>query len=226
MGKRDDIFIALSGKDDSFIIDYSNKIFDNLKELNSKEEKYFIYCVITAFLYYLILNKLSIGPIDIGPITLNDVSVVAKFLPVVFIYLVFNLRTITSHKKDVLFTIKTLSEVTLNQDILDPKLEEFGNSFVTRTYLPYSFSNAISKILPNGKINIIEALIGFPLLLPVLLIGILPHVVVLIMLIDLYNNQMEETFGIISFWLTLWGYLLMFFFIVKEVLVSRSENAV
>jgi hypothetical protein len=225
MGKKDDILKAIENKDDSFIIDYSNKIFENLKELNNKEEKHNLYAVIVVFLYYLMLYKSSIQSLDIGPITINDLSVIAKILPLVFIYIIFNLRTISTHKKDVLFTIKTLSEKMFNEKPFSETNMHLSSNFVSRTYLPYTFSNTVIKII-NGKSHIVEALIGFPLLLPVLLIGALPYVITITMLIDLYNNHFNDFLGIASFCLTLWAFLLMIFYIVVNVLKSKAEDNV
>lgn len=225
MAKRDAILKSIEGKDDSFIIDYTNKIFENLKELNSKEEKYSLYAVIVVFLYYLLLHKTTVESINIGPISIKDITVVAKILPLVFVYIIFNLRTISTHKKDVLYTIKTLSEKLFNQKPLAEMNKEIGNTFVTRTYLPYTFSNSMSKIFPT-KPHVIEALIGFPLLLPTLLIGLVPYGIIITMLVDLYKNQMVDVLGIASFWLTIWALLLMFYYIVMNVIKSNAENNV
>lgn len=223
MGKREDILKIIDGKDEGFIVDFSNKIFENLKELNSKEEKHNLYAVIVVFLYYLMLYKSSVESVSIGPITINDITIVAKILPLVFVYIIFNLRTISSHKKDVLFTIKTLSEKMFNQKAMDQTYKELGNNFITRTYLPYTFSNSVSKIL-SPKPHIIEAIIGFPLLLPIIVVGALPYFVTISMLIDLYNNHMNDLLGKTSFWLTIWAFLLMIFYTVLNVLKSRTEE--
>lgn len=223
MGKREDILKIIDGKDEGFIVDFSNKIFENLKELNSKEEKHNLYAVIVVFLYYLMLYKSSVESVSIGPITINDITIVAKILPLVFVYIIFNLRTISSHKKDVLFTIKTLSEKLFDQKAMDQTYKELGNNFITRTYLPYTFSNSVSKIL-SPKPHIIEAIIGFPLLLPIIVVGALPYFVTVSMLIDLYNNHMNDLLGKTSFWLTIWAFLLMIFYTVLNVLKSRTEE--
>lgn len=223
MGKREDILKIIDGKDEGFIVDFSNKIFENLKELNSKEEKHNLYAVIVVFLYYLMLYKSSVESVSIGPITINDITIVAKILPLVFVYIIFNLRTISSHKKDVLFTIKTLSEKMFDQKAMDQTYKELGNNFITRTYLPYTFSNSVSKIL-SPKPHIIEAIIGFPLLLPIIVVGALPYFVTVSMLIDLYNNHMNDLLGKTSFWLTIWAFLLMIFYTVLNVLKSRTEE--
>jgi hypothetical protein len=155
----------------------------------------------------------------------RDINIIAKVLPLVFVYLIFNLKTISTHKKDVLFTIKILSEKMFNQKPMDKTFKELGNNFVTRTYLPYTFSNAISKILPV-KPNIIEALIGFLLMFPTLLIGALPFVIIITMLIDLYNNHFTDFLGIASFCLTIWTFLLMLYYVTLNVLKSNSEDNV
>lgn len=225
MGKREDILKIVEEKDDSFIIEYSNKVYDNLKELNSKEEKHNLYAVIVVFLYYLLLNKTSFESIEIGPIMIKDITIVAKILPLVFVYIIFNLRTISTHKKDVLFTIKILSEKMFNQKTMDETYKELGNNFITRTYLPYTFSNAISKIFPE-KPHIIESIVGFPLLLPTLLIGAIPYIIIITMLIDLYNNHFTELLGKASFSLTIWAFLLMIYYTILNVLKSNKENNV
>lgn len=222
MGKRQDILKLIEGKNDNFIMDYSNKIFDNLKDLNGKEEKNSLYAVIIVFLYLILYNS-TIESFDIGPITIKDISIVSKILPLVFMYVIFNLKTISSHKKDVLFTIKTLSEIMFNQKSMNEKFKEFGNNFVTRTYLPYTFSNSISKIT-SEKPHIIESFIGFPLILPVIFVGAVPYAITFLMLIDLYNNNLNDILGYACFGLTIWAFLLMIFYTVLDIFKSNSEN--
>lgn len=90
-----------------------------------------------------------------------------------------------------------------------------GLKLITRLYLPFSFTNSILKLY-NKKPSVTEAIIGFLLFIPVIIIAFSPYVIIFIMLEDLFQNNMEDFFGTLSFYLTIWLILIMLFYIVKD----------
>lgn len=223
MGKVEEIRKLINEKDNPFLEEFSNKIYENLKDLNAREEKHNLWAIIIIFLY-IILKSTTIKSVDIGPITLEDLTVISKVLPLVFIYILFNLRTIALHKKDTVFTMKILSEKMFNQKIPSDIYKDISNSFIIRMYLPYSFSNYISKI-SSKKPHIIESLIGAPIIfISVIIAGLAPYLVIFLMLYDIYKNYMNDILGITSFYISILAFIVMIFFSIIMTFRTESEN--
>lgn len=200
--------------DEDLISDYSKTLIENLKDLNSKEEKHNLWVLIMVVLFFILSNS-SLESFNIGPINIKDISVIRKILPLVFTFNLFYLRTISNQKKEVLNALKTLCQHRFNLDEVNEIEKLLGLKLITRLYLPFSFTNSILKLY-NKKPSITEAIIGFLLFIPVIIIAFSPYVIIFIMLEDLFQNNMEDFFGTLSFYLTIWLILIMLFYIVKD----------
>ena len=219
--KKSEIEQFIKTNEESTLKDYLDRLWDNLDELNKKEEKHSLWLVIVFFLF-LVLSNTSVESFNIGPVTFKDISIISKILPLIFIYIFFNLGVISSHKRELNLTIKSISEAVFKQSNSSQTIrDEYSGSFIIRMFLPYSFSNAIMKVF-NKKPTIIESLIGFSLLLPVLIIGLIPYVLTIIMLYDLWKNFTTDILGKICFWTTLWAFCLSVFYIVKNGLNNNK----
>lgn len=71
--------------DEDLISDYSKTLIENLKDLNSKEEKHNLWILIMVVLFFILSNS-SIESFNIGPINIKDISVIRKILPLVFTF--------------------------------------------------------------------------------------------------------------------------------------------
>ena len=214
----------LTNNDESTVSDYSKNLIENLKDLNVKEEKHNLWILIMVFLY-LILSNSKIESFSVGPISINDISLIGKILPLIFTYILFSLRTISSQKRETIEALKFLSEKQFNLIPENVVEKQIGIKTIVRLYLPYSFTNSIMKLFKK-KPNVIEALFGFPLLLPVLAIASAPYVIIVLMLIDLWQNSMNDFLGKSCFWLTIWLTLIMLFYMIKNVanIVEESKT--
>ena len=210
------LFIA--SNDEQNIKDYHDKLFDNLKELNDKEEKYVLWEYIIIFLY-LFASNITFSNLSLGPISITDATVIVKILPMVFIYVLYTLHSITLQKKEATLAFETISSDRFN-DILD---KDNPNSFLSRIYKPYAFTNSIASLL-REKPHIIEALIGFIILLPLILIALTPYVIAGSMLVDLYKNYMNDNLGKLSFYVTLWLCGIIIFHIVIGAIRNYKED--
>lgn len=187
-----------------------------------KEEKHSLWFAI-VFFFFLVLKNTTIESFNIGPVTFKDITIISKILPLIFVYIFFNLSVISSHKKEVNFTIRKLSARIFNQNQENNSiLPQLTDNFIIRMFLPFSFSNTVLKNFSN-KPTFIEALIGFPLMLPVLVIGILPYVLTVYMLCDLWKNYSNDFFGVASFWLTLWAFCLAIFYVIKNAISFNTQ---
>jgi hypothetical protein len=211
MNKTSEIKNFLLNNSEENIIDYSNKLYDSLKELNSKEEKHGLWFVILIFIY-LLIGSSSMKEINIGFITISDISTISKLLPLLLIYVFFNMFLITSHKKDLLLALNSISEKRFNQLPLESKNKSLSRNFIVKLFFPYSFSNSISQAIAE-KPNIYQAFTGFFLLLPTLILALAPYLVLLLMLIDLYKKYTDDLLGWICFITSIWGFSLLILFL-------------
>lgn len=220
MTNKEKINKFISENDPQLVKDYHNKLFDNLKELNAKEEKHVFWLCVVIFLY-LISGSMTIQSISLGPVTINDSSAITKILPLVFVYIVYVLHSITGQKKDINLAFEIITANQFNM------IGEKDNtvSFLSRIYRPFEYSNSFSHFL-RDKPHIIESLIGFIILLPLLAIGLTPYLVSISMLIDLYKNYMNDILGKISFWITLWLFIITIFLIIVNTIKNyKDENS-
>jgi hypothetical protein len=115
------------------------------------------------------------------------------------------------------------------QDIDVKELENNRNNLFTRVILPFAYTTELSR-LANFKGNILIAIIGFILLLPLPLLYILPFYLEYYMLHDVHTRFYTDTLGKISFWISLWlCAVTIFYFILLSVnnfLDMRDENTI
>lgn len=199
--------------------DYSEKLIDNLKEMNDKEDKFQIWFVFLLLLY-LLTKSSHMESVDLGIITLTDISVISKLLPLAMAYIFFNMITLTNHKQDVMMALNIISEKKFKQEQLKRGDKIFSRSFIIRLFFPYSFSNAISSI-GTEKSSILHALFGFLLLIPTLFVAFIPYCIYVFMIIDVYKNYTDDFLGWISFLGSAWVFLLILFFMFAK---AKADN--
>lgn len=138
MTKKEKIQKFIYEKDPQIVREYHDKLFDNLKELNAKEEKHTCWLCVVIFLY-LISGNVTIQTINLGPVTINDSSAITKILPLMFVYIFYVLHSITGQKKEVnyAFEIITANQFNNKED------KQNSGSFLSRIYRPFEYSNAL-----------------------------------------------------------------------------------
>lgn len=196
--------------DDDELKDYSDKLFDSLKEMNDKEDKFLIWFVL-ILLFYLLSKSSHVESIDLGMITLTDISVIAKLLPLGMAYIFFNMMALSNHKQDVMMALNIISEKKFNKEPLKRGDKSFSSSLIIRLFFPYSFSNAFSGI-ETGKSSIVHAILGFFLIIPTLLLVFIPYAIYIFMIVDVYRNYTDDMLGWISFLGSTWVFLLILIF--------------
>lgn len=201
--------------DKQTLTDYRDKLYSNLQEISRKEEKHTLVLMILVVLFFFVDYK-SLSEISLGIITIaNAANLVVQLIPVIFCALLFNLYTIGRHRGELHDTLLELTS-ELSKTLVNTELKnELINNTLYKLYLPYSIANFAS--VARAKRHILISLFGFILMLPFVIIGFLPFIVMFLMLSNLWRTQMDTTLGIIAFWLTLWISLsIIFFFFIPQ----------
>lgn len=190
-------------------------MFENLKILNKKEDKLVRWQIVLTFLY-IFASNLKIIDFDLGLIAINDTSLIIKLLPLIFIYVLYDLHSISYQKQEVLLAFDTISKNRFDKKYND----EDHNTYLIKIYRPHAFSNSIIKLI-REKPHFAEAIL---LLFPVIIIGILPYIITVSMLIDIWTNYMNDLSGKISFCCCLWLAIIIIYQFIVRILVYREGN--
>lgn len=71
----------------------------------------------------------------------------------------------------------------------------------------------------------LTSFIGFIIVLPTIALGILPFAFLYKMLESIFNKYYDDTLGFISFWLSIWVFVLtVFYVIIKAINESNDEK--
>lgn len=219
---RKKILTFISENDNELLLNFYDKTFNKLIELNKRIDRLTGQLIIVVFLY-LITSESVIKSFQIGPIEITDITIFIKLLPVLFSYLLFDIIITAGHKIDVFMTVKLISISLYKQDVLHKELESNRHGLFTRILLPFSYSIELSK-LSSEKPNIIEAIFGFIIFLPLLLIIFLPFFFEYYMLKEVFLHYFNDLLGKISFYLTIWIIALTLFYIIKHVFSSYKDQ--
>jgi hypothetical protein len=211
-----DQFIA--NNDESTIKDYHDKLFENLTVLNEKEDKLIVWEIVIIFLY-LFAGNLKIENLNLGPVSITDTSLLLKLIPLVFVYVLYDLNSVSKQKQEILLAFNIIAKVRFDKMF---KEDDF-NSYLTRIYRPYAFTNSISNFI-SEKAYFGEVIFGLLVLVPVMLIGFIPFYILFLMIRDVYINHMNDLLGKISFFVTSWFTIIVAYqMIVMMLLKYRKE---
>lgn len=205
-------FISINNE--SNIKEFHDKLYENLKILNAKEEKLLLWQVVIIFLY-LFTGNVSFNNISLGPLSITDNTVILKVLPLVFLFVLYVLQLVSLQKNEALKAFEAITNERFSKSIENVKIK----SFLTRIYNPYDFAiSTIHSIRDNSSFK--EFIIGIILLLPLIIIAISPSLIAFSMVIDLYNNYTKDIIGKILFGIAFWLCIL----IVYNYYVSIRTN--
>lgn len=207
MSKKEQILYFIERLDDNSLKDYSDKLYESLKDIETKEDKLLFWFVILLILY--LFGNVGIDEVNLIFINIKDFSLVSKISPLIMGYLLFQMVFITSHKKELLLALDVVFEKRFKDK---PIIEEkYGfRKLISRLFIPFSITNSLSSVF-DRKRSIIESFVGFILLLPILLIGLVPTLVYILMIINLYKNYTNDLTGWICFCLSTWIFLIFIY---------------
>lgn len=117
-----------------FLSSYFDKLYENLKELNKRSEKFTIGLILIIFLH-LIFGQNTIESFSIGPINIKDISIIPKVLPILIIYTIFNLYLIEHQKNDLINALKVQSFTFFKQKYTGEDLKNNNQlTYITRLF--------------------------------------------------------------------------------------------
>ncbi len=209
MNNEEEFNRFINANDKEFLDLYSKQVLSNLDELYKKEQKYTILLALLLLTFFL-LQTSKIENFDIGPITITDIGIIYVFIPIAFIYTLFSMYCIVFQIQE---TETILNQFYRNKLLLNES--KLNSNKFSRAFFPTSFVKTVQKIVSN-KHSIIESFIGFFLLLPILVIGLLPYGVLFLMISEIYSNEFSNWYGKVSFFVSLWGSALMIFYVVSN----------
>ncbi|WP_394773491.1 hypothetical protein [Flavobacterium sp.] len=212
-----DQFIA--NNDQSTIKDYHDKLFENLTVLNEKEDKLIVWQIVIIFLY-LFAGNLKIENLSLGPVSITDSSLLSKLIPLVFVYVLYDLNSVSHQKQEILVAFNIISKSRFDKMFKQDDL----NNYLTRIYKPYAFTNSISNFI-REKASLVEIIFGLLILIPAMLIWTIPFVIVFSMIRDVYINHFNNLLDKLSFFVTIWITLVVAYqMIARMVMLYRKEN--
>ena len=97
MNRQEILKFIVDNNDNENLLDFYNKIYDKLKEINKRIDKLTAYLIIVVFVF-LIASKSSIQSFQVGPISINDITIIVKLLPILFSYLLTDLVVSSRNK--------------------------------------------------------------------------------------------------------------------------------
>ncbi|NTS40249.1 hypothetical protein HRG84_04965 [Flavisolibacter sp. BT320] len=204
------------------LLDFYNKSYEKLSDLNKQIDRLSLYLIITVFLYF-IASSTTIASIQIGPATITDISLLLKIIPVLFAFLMFQIVVISSQKAELFTVVKMLFLANYKQEVDFKQLDNYKNNDLTRLLLPFSYSTELTKFNAK-KPGLLNSCIGAILILPVFAIVFLPLYFEIYMLKVIWQHYYTQTFAKISFWLSIWITTYMVYYLVANSIENYKQN--
>ena len=218
---RNDVIKFISDNQNERLLDYYDKCYEKLKDLNIRIDKTSLYLIIITFLYF-IASSTTISSIQLGPATISDISILLKIIPVLFAFLLLQIIVISSQKSELFKIVKLIFLANYVQDINPKEFENDYNNIFTRILLPFSYSTELLKFSME-KTGIINSCFGALIVLPLLSLIILPFYFEFYMLKIVWTDYYSDILGKISFWLTIWIIAFTFHYLVSNFIVNFRD---
>jgi hypothetical protein len=215
---RLDILKFIAENQNEKLLDYYDKCYEKLRDLNQRIDKITLYLIIIVFLYFIASNT-TISSLQIGPANISDISLLLKIIPVLFAFLLLQLVVMSSQKGELFTVVKMIFLATYKQEIDHKQFDNDNNNLFTRLLLPFSYSTEILKFNIK-KSNILNSCLGALLALPLLSLIFLPFYFEYYMLKVIWNNYYSQTLGKMSFWLSIW----ITAYVIYYIIVTAIEN--
>lgn len=219
---RKEILKFISENQNDKLLDYYDKCYEKLKDLNQQIDKLTLYLIIIVFLYF-ITSSTTISSLQIGPANITDISLLLKIIPVLFAFILLQIVLISSQKSELFTIVKMIFLANYIQDINPKHMDNEHNNVFTRLLLPFSYSIELLKFNIKEN-NFFNSCIGLLLGLPLLSLIFLPFYFEYYMLKVIWNSYYEELLGMISFWLSIWIMLYLIFYVINNAIHNYQEN--
>ncbi|RQP09871.1 MAG: hypothetical protein EAS48_08110 [Chryseobacterium sp.] len=221
MVNKRNLLKILAVKNDRYIATYLTRVLDNLENVGNQEQRYSIWAIVVVFLF-VILENAQISSFSIASISFTDVDFIPKVLPVVYIYLVFNLKVMSAHKRDMQNTVNFLAGALYHQQETRNLIEEYRNSNAIHVLQPYGFLDTMTKRInqdPSKGKHFFQILF----LLPAIVIPAVPYIAMVYMLIYVRMELYDDIIGVLGFWVTIAIFMFLLLYLTKEFLTERQR---
>jgi hypothetical protein len=219
---RQDILKFISENQNEKLLDYYDKCYDKLKDLNKQIDKLTLYLIIIVFLYF-IASSTSISSLQLGPASISDISLLLKVIPVLFAFLLLQIVIISSQKAELFAVVKMIFLANYKQDVSHKELDNEHNNLFTRLLLPFSYSTELLKF-NTKKSNLLNSCLGAILVLPLLTLIFLPFYFEYYMLKIIWESFYSQTLGKATFWLSIWIIAYLIYYIINNAVENYRDK--
>lgn len=216
---RQEIVKFINDNDVERIINYNNKLFDTLKELNKRNDRLTLFLIVIVLAYFL-TSKATFSSLQFGPFSVNDFTLIPKLTPLLFAYFLLEFALLNGHRADILKTMKWIHLSLYKQELTKKDYEEGQYSFFTRLILPFSRWTEIYKVSDDKPIGCI----GLFILTPLTIFLLLPFYFEIITIKNVINNYWADWIGKASVILSIWLILIVIYYYIK-LAPSRYQTA-
>ncbi len=136
--------------------------------------------------------------------------------------LVFNLKVMSAHKRDMQNTVNFLAGALYHQQETRNLIEEYRNSNAIHVLQPYGFLDTMTKRInqdPSKGKHFFQILF----LLPAIVIPAVPYIAMVYMLIYVRMELYDDIIGVLGFWVTIAIFMFLLFYLTKEFLTERQR---
>lgn len=222
MNRETEILSFVENVEENIALELYNKAYTNLEKLNEKVDKYSNYLILIILLFFISSN-LKIDTLQIGPVAIKNTSIVTIILPILYFAFIFNIMTMSMHKSELYFGVKKLGKKIFKSDYNLPNTYDIQSNLITRMFLPFSYSSfGKQMIVKNGGIG--NAIFGIIVMSPALLMVLALFVIGFFMLRDLWLLHYSTALGKISFWVSVWMVLFIFYIMKTWAKLLNGEN--
>lgn len=219
---RKEILKFITENQNDKLLDYYDKCYEKLRDLNHQIDKLTLYLIIIVFLYF-IASSTTISSLQIGPANITDISLLLKIIPVLFAFILLQIVVISSQKSELFTLVKMIFLANYIQDVNPKHIDNEHNNVFTRLLLPFSYSIEFLKF-NTKKGSGLNSCFGALLALPLMSLLFLPFYFEYFMLKVIWNNYYGQVLGIVSFWLSIWIMLFLIYYLISNTIHNYQDN--
>lgn len=204
-----------------YVDSYLKGVIKNLETLLKEEGKYMTWSFLVVF-FFLLFTQADISAVKLGFVEIKDLDIIPKVLPVIYIYIIFNLEVMKDHKIDLQKTVTFVANIMYKQQPSNNFLVHYTANTSIHALHPYNFDDQIAKLMhqkAKGLNNVFNYIFNFI----VKIIGTLPYLFTIYMLYFLRTEYYDSLIGKIGFWLTILMTMALVIFLVKHALMDRFK---
>ena len=204
-----------------FVDSYLKGVIKNLENLLKEEGKFTTWSFLVVF-FFLLFTQADISAVKLGFVEISDLDIIPKVLPVIYIYIIFNLEVMKDHKIDLQKTITFVANIMYKQQPGNNFLVHYTANTSIHALHPYNFDDQLTKLMhqkSKGVNNVFNHI--FNIILKIM--SYLPYILIVYMLYLLRMEYYDSLIGKIGFWLTILVAVALAIFMIKHAMMDRLK---